>query len=246
MSSEIQVCLQEFRENLADERVPEHRDSHATSSHELSLDPTPKRSEDLGKHSVYTHFLKDRNCEICQEDQNYKGHRAEDAMAEPVPRAEKFGDLRTADHKVLSGGSESRNNHQYAIVVQDLATQWIQSYPCKKQKLHKKPREACQSSWSQQKSLKSSTLTIPWNLAKLVKIFPGIIIRQHHTDQKQMGLLKEQCAKLKKVPLQYCRNQVWMNIGGQKQWNVIPISETFTDLLSDGKTPYERHFWKTI
>ena len=48
-----------------------------------------------------------------------------------VPRAENFGDLITADHKVLSEGRESRNNHRYAIVVQDLATQWIQSYPCK-------------------------------------------------------------------------------------------------------------------
>ena len=48
-----------------------------------------------------------------------------------VPRAENFGDLKTADHKVLSESCESRNNHRYAIVVQDLATQWIQSYPCK-------------------------------------------------------------------------------------------------------------------
>ena len=48
-----------------------------------------------------------------------------------VPRAENFGDLITADHKVLSENCESRNNHRYAIVVQDLATQWIQSYPCK-------------------------------------------------------------------------------------------------------------------
>ena len=43
----------------------------------------------------------------------------------------KFGDLITADHKVLSESCESRNNHRYAIVVQDLATQWIQAYPCK-------------------------------------------------------------------------------------------------------------------
>ena len=34
------------------------------------------------------------------------------------------------------------------------------------------------------------TLTIPWNLAKPVKIFPGIVVRRHHTDQKQMGLLR--------------------------------------------------------
>ena len=56
-----------------DDRVPEHRDSHASSSHDLSLDFTPARSADLGKHSVYIHFPKDRNCEICQRDQNHKG-----------------------------------------------------------------------------------------------------------------------------------------------------------------------------
>ena len=43
----------------------------------------------------------------------------------------KFGDLITADHKVLSEGCESRNHHRYAVVVQDLATQWIQLYLCK-------------------------------------------------------------------------------------------------------------------
>ena len=59
-----------------------------------------------------------------------------------------------------------------------------------------------------------------------------------------MGLLKEQCAEKQKVPLQYCCNQVWMKVGGQILWNVIPICETFTDLLSDGKTPYERRFGK--
>ena len=48
-----------------------------------------------------------------------------------VVRAEKLGDLIAADHKVLSEGCECRKNHRYAVVVQDLATQWIQSYPCK-------------------------------------------------------------------------------------------------------------------
>ena len=36
------------------------------------------------------------------------------------------------------------------------------------------------------------TLTKP---PMAVKIFPGIIVRRHQTDQKQMGLLKEQCAE---------------------------------------------------
>ena len=113
-----------------DDRVPEHRDSHASSSHEPSLDPTPTRSADLGKHSVYTHFPKDRNCEICQRTKNQKGPRRR-RIGGAVLRAENVGDLITADHKVLSDNCEYRNNHRYAVVVQDPATQWIQAYPCK-------------------------------------------------------------------------------------------------------------------
>ena len=86
---------------------------------------------------------------------------------------------------------------------------------------------ACKSSWSRIGSLKLFTLTILWNLAKPVKIFPGINVRRHHTDRKQMGLLREQFEECKKVPLQHCCNQVWMKIGGQILWNAIPICETF-------------------
>ena len=80
LDSEIPKWLQEFRENLVDDRVPERRDSHASSSHEPSLERT--RSADLGKHSVYTHFPKDRNCEICKRTKITRAH-AEDAMAKP-------------------------------------------------------------------------------------------------------------------------------------------------------------------
>ena len=82
LCSGIPEWLQEFRENLVDDRVPERRDSHASSSHEVSLEPTSTRSEDLGKQSVYTHFPKDRNCEICQRAKVTRA-RAEDALAEP-------------------------------------------------------------------------------------------------------------------------------------------------------------------
>ena len=57
---------------------------------------------------------------------------------EALPRAEKFGDLITADHKALNEEGEPRNHHRYAVVIQDLATQWIQSYPCKNRRLHKR------------------------------------------------------------------------------------------------------------
>ena len=179
--SEIPEWLQDFREKLVDNEIPEYGDSHASSSHEVSLEPTIKRREDLGKHSVETHFPKDRNCEICQRTKITRAP-CRRRIGGAVPRAENFGDLITADHKVLSGNCESRNNHRYAIVVQDLATHWIHSYPCKT----KTSQETQRSSWRTKGSLKSFTLTIPWNSAKPVKIFLGIIVRLHHTDQKQM------------------------------------------------------------
>ena len=82
LCSEIPEWLQEFGENLVDDKIPEQGDTHASSSHEVSLEPTFKRREDLGKHSVYTHFPKDRNCETVR-GVKLQGHRAEDAVAEP-------------------------------------------------------------------------------------------------------------------------------------------------------------------
>ena len=63
-----------------------------------------------------------------------------------------------------------------------------------KPKLHKKPREACTSSWNP-RNLKVIYTDIPWNSAKLVKISSGIIARLHHTDRRLMVLPKEQCAE---------------------------------------------------
>ena len=46
--SEIPEWLQEFRENLVDDEIPLQGGSHASSSHEVSVEPTTKRREDLG------------------------------------------------------------------------------------------------------------------------------------------------------------------------------------------------------
>ena len=128
--SEIPEWLQEFRGTLVDDEIPFQGGSHARSSHEFSLEPTTKRREDLGKHSVYTHFPKDRNCEICKRTKVTRVP-CRRRGGEAVLRAANFGDLTTADHKFVSDNCESRNNHRYAVVVQDAATQWIQAHPCK-------------------------------------------------------------------------------------------------------------------
>ena len=130
LNSEIPEWLQEFRKNLVDDEIPLQGGSHVRSSHEVSFEPTTKRREDLGKHNVHTHFPKDRNYEICKRTKITRAP-CRRRNSEFVLRAANFGDLITADHKVLSDNCESRNNHRHAVVVQDLATQWIQSYPCK-------------------------------------------------------------------------------------------------------------------
>ena len=116
-----------LRDLPVDDSVPEHRDVPASSSRESSSEARGK--EVSGKHSIYAHFPKDKNCDICLRTKIFRAP-CRRRIGGAVPRAEYFGDLITADHKNVSEGCESRNNHRCAVLVQDLATQWIQSYPC--------------------------------------------------------------------------------------------------------------------
>ena len=224
-----------IQRNLADDEVLEHRDSHASSSHEVSLEPILKRREDLGKHNVKTHFPKDRKCEICRRTKITRAP-CRRRNGEAVPRAENFGDLITADHKVLSENCESRNNHRYAIVVQDLTTQWIQSYPYKTKisqetqkslqtflEPNRKPKviytdnclefgKACEDlSWNHCTSTphRSETNGIAERAVRRVKEGTSAVLLQSGLDEKWWADSME-CST-------YLRN--------------------VTDLLSDGKTP---------
>ena len=55
-----------------DDEIPEHGDSHASSSHDMSLEPTFQRGKDLGKHSVFLISQRPKLRDL-QADQNYKG-----------------------------------------------------------------------------------------------------------------------------------------------------------------------------
>ena len=189
---EIPEWLQEFRENLEDNESPLQGGSHASSSHEASLEPNTKRREDLDKHNVHTHFPQDRNCEICKRTKITRDP-CRRRIGEALLRAVNNGDLITADHKVLSDNCESRNNHRYAVVVQDLATQWIQAYPCKNKTSQETQRSLKKFLEPERKP--KVIYTDNSILTKLVKISPGIIARLHHTDRRLMVLPKEQCAE---------------------------------------------------
>ena len=111
-----------------DKNVRPHQYS-PSSSHELPIGPRAKVVSGSGNHSVYTHFPKDRNCDMCLRTKITRAP-CRRRTGTVVPKAENFGD------NILSEGCESRNNHRHAVVVQDLATQWLQSHPCKTKSSH--------------------------------------------------------------------------------------------------------------
>ena len=213
--------------------IPLQGGSHASFSHEASLEPIFKRREDLCTHSVKTHFSKDRNCEICKRTKITRAP-CRRRNGEAVLRAANFGDLITADH---SPQWQLRISKQSPICSRGTGHSHSMDPSISVQMLHRKLREACKSSWNPRGNLESFTLTIPWNSVKLEQISTGIIARLHDTDQKQMGLLTEQFAEWRKALLLYCCNQVWMKVGGQILWNVTPICETSQIYCLMGRRP---------
>ena len=133
-----------------------------------------------------------------------------------IHRAEKFGDLITADHKIINEEGESRNNHPYAIVVQDLATQWIQSYPCKTKTSPETVRisQKCLHPAASPKVIYTVTHL---SLAKLVLTSAGITVRPHRIAPRRTVLQNVYvvCRVLKKAPLPSSCSAVLMIIGGR-------------------------------
>ena len=244
LCSEIPEWLQEFRENLVDDEIPLHGGSHASSSHEASLEPTIKRREDLGKHSVKTHFPKDRNCEICKRTKITRAP-CRRRKGEAVPRAEKFGDLITADHKVLSDNCESRNNHRYAVVVQDLATQWIQSYPCKN-KTSQETQRSLQKFLEPERKPKVIYTDNSSEFGKACEDLSWNHCTSTPHRSETNGIAERAVRRVKEgtsaVLLQSGPNESWW----ADSMECYTYLRNVTDLLSDGKTPYERRFWATI
>ena len=238
--SEIPEWLQEFREILVDDEIPVHGDSHASSSHEASLEPIFKRREDLGKHSVYTHFPKDRNCEICKRTKITRAPcRRRNGGA--VPRAENFGDLITADHKVLSDNCESRNNHRYAVVVQDLATQWIQAYPCKT-KTSQETQRSLQKFLEPDRNPKVIYTDNSMEFGKACEDLSWNHCTSTPHRSETNGIAERAVRRVKEgtsaVLLQSGLNESWW----ADSMECYTYLRNVTDLLSDGKTPYERRF----
>ena len=111
-------------------------------------------------------------------------------------------------------------------MVQDLATHWIQSYPCKTKTSQETER-------SLQKFLEPSgkpKVLYTDNSLEFGKACKDLSWSHCSSTphRSQMGLLREQCAeKKKKERLFLVVKKIRRKNGGQIPWNVIPICETF-------------------
>ena len=242
---ELPDWLQECRENLVDESNPlvplgnpEPKDQDTSSS--APMEPRAKVERGSGKHGVYTHFTKHPNGDICLKTKITTASCRRRAGT-VVPGAENSGDLITADHKILSEGSESRNNRRYAVVVQNLATQWEQSNPSKT----KTSQETQKNLMKFLEPTRKPKVIYTDNSLKFGKLCEELSWN-HSTStphrSETNGIAERAVRRVKEgtsaVLLQSSLdNGLWAD-----SMECYCYLRNIQDLLSDGKTPYERRF----
>ena len=192
-------------------------------------------------------ILTSRKTEIARSARGAKlqGLRAEDVLAEPYLVQKKIGDLIAADHKVLSEGGESRNNHRYAVVVQDLATQWIQSYPFKT-KTSQETQRSLQKFLEPDRNPKVIYTDNSMEFGRACEDLSWNHCTSTEHRSETNGIAER---TLRRV--QEGTSAVLLQSGLDENWRVDSM-ECYTylrnvqDLLSDGKTPYDRRFGEPL
>ena len=156
---------------------------------------------------------------------------------EAVPRAEKCGDLITADHKVLNEESESQNNHQCTVVEQDLATQWIQSFPCKSKTF----QETDKSSRKFLEPSEKPKVICTDNSLEFYKSCEDHRTSTPHRSETN-GIAERAVRRIKERT-----SAVLLKSGLDEKWWADSVEcycclRNVQDLLSDGKVPNKRRF----
>ena len=157
---------------------------------------------------------------------------------EAALRAEKFGDMITADQEVLGEEGESGNNHRHAVVVQDLATHWKQSCPRKTkttQETEKSLRKFLEPSHKPKVTYTDNSLEFgkscedpSWN---------------HRTRRSETHGIAERAVRRIKEGT----SAELLQSGLDEKWWADSVEcychlRNVQDLLADGKTPYESRF----
>ena len=130
---------------------------------------------------------------------------------------------------------ESRKNHRYAVVVQDLATQWIQSYPCKtktSQETQRSLQKFLEPDWKPKVIYTDNSLEfgkscedLSWNRCASTP---------HRSETNGIA---ERAVRRVKEGTSAVLLQSGLKIGGQIPWNVTPICETSQICYLMGRRP---------
>ena len=169
---------------------------------------------------------------------DYKDDHDDDKVAVIVSR------LMTWD-KVLSEGCESRNNHRYAVVVQDVATQCFQSYPCKtktSQETERSLRKFLEPTRKPKVIYTDNSL----EFGKSCEVFSWNHCTSTPHRSETNGIAERAVRRVKEgtsaVKLQSGLDEKWW----ADSMNVTAICEIFKDLLSDGENTLQKALRRTI
>ena len=219
--------LEEFTENLVDESVPGHRDAPASSCCESGSEPRVRVVSGSGKHSIYTYFPKDKDCDICKRTKITRAPFRK-RTGTVVPRAEKFGDLITADQKtsqwrmwtskqssIRCRGTRLGNSVDPILSVQNKnssgngkgLTKVLGADEETKTHLHRQLPRIWQSLWR--------------------PILVSLYVDTSPFRDKWCCWKSGKYAELVKGPLHHCCNQVWMTNGGRIPWSVTATWGTY-------------------
>ena len=137
--------------------------------------------------------------------------------------------------------TQSRNNHRYAVVVQDLATQWIHAYPCKT-KTSQETQRSLQKFLEPDRNTKVIYTDNSMEYGKACEDLSWNHCTSTPHGSETNGIGDRAVRRVKEgtsaVLLQSGLNESWW----ADSMEYYTYLRNVTDLLSDGKTPKERRF----
>ena len=140
---------------------------------------------------------------------------------------------------------ESRNNHRYAIVVQDWATQWIQSYPCKT-KTSQETQRSLQKFLEPDRKPKVIYTDNSLEFGKACEDLSWNHCTSTPCRSETSGIAERAMRRVKEGT-----SSVLLQSGLDESWwadsmECYTYLRNIQDLLSDGKTPYKRRFGEPL
>ena len=127
-------------------------------------------------------------------------------------------------------------------MVKDLATQWIQAYPCKNKNFTRNPEKLAKSSWNPKGNQKVIYTDNSLEFGKACEDLSWNHCTSTPHRSETNGFAERAVRRVKEgtsaVLLQSGLNESWW----ADSMECYTYLRNVTDLLSDGKTPYERRF----